>query len=156
MKEPPDLYLFHGDWESYEDEIYGIFVDYLVNGELQFRGQPVACPYHPASKGKHFSFWHLISEGKEEDERTPDIRRCERIYWVPWMIENAEEDEGIKWWENRRGGDIHIVMWLERYNFVVVLGKRKKGYCVLKTCYIADSSRRRQLRREIERFWGRM
>lgn len=31
--------------------------------------------------GKEATFWHMIQEGRIEEDRTPDIRRCERIRW---------------------------------------------------------------------------
>ncbi|MNH30689.1 hypothetical protein D3C79_909980 [compost metagenome] len=36
---------------------------------------------HPVIQGKEATFWHMISEGNDEAERLPDLRRCERIRW---------------------------------------------------------------------------
>jgi hypothetical protein len=78
----PDLFLFTGDWQCYEDKLYQIYLDEIVNAGLSFNGLPIRCQYRPESKNKHFGFWHLISEGEIETDRTPDLRRCERIHWI--------------------------------------------------------------------------
>lgn len=82
----PDLFLFNGDWENYENALYQIYLDDIVNAQLQFRGLSISCQYRPESKNKHFGFWHVISEGEIEDDRTPDFRRCERIRWIAYLI----------------------------------------------------------------------
>jgi hypothetical protein len=149
----PELLPFHGDWPAYEDEIYRVFVGEVVRSGLTFRGLKVTCQYRPPSKGKHFGFWHLISEGDTEEDRTPDLRRCERIRWVAWLIRNAEFHDGVSWWENRRGSNTHVVLWLEEEDFVVVLAKRR-DYYLLRTAYCVEKShRRRSLQRERDRFW---
>lgn len=48
-----------------------------------------------ATNGKHFGFWRVISDGELEDDRLPDLRRCERITWIAYLIANVEEQ--INW-----------------------------------------------------------
>ena len=84
---PPRLLLFDvfgGNWRAYETELHRIFMDEIVRGGLQFRGQRVSCRRNPETVGRWSSFWHLVQEGRVEDERTPDLRRCERLRWVRW------------------------------------------------------------------------
>lgn len=123
----PELFPFHGDWDRYEDELYEIYLETVVRSGLTFGGLPVRSKYRPPTKNKGYGFWHLISEGEREEERTPDIRRCERIRWVSWLVRNALSDPDITWWENDRWGNTHIVIWHENENFAVVLAKRS-GY----------------------------
>ncbi len=144
----PDLLPFHGDWAAYEEALYRVFVDEVVRSGLTFRGVRVFCQFRPPTRGKHYGFWHLISEGETEEDRVPDLRRCERIRWVPWVIRSAEADAGVSWWENRRGSNTHVVLWVEEEDFVVVLAKRS-DYYLLKTAYCVEKSHRREtLRRE--------
>ena len=147
----PDLFPFHGDWIRYEDELYEIYMETIVNSGIEFKGWPVRSQYRPPAKGKGFGFWHLISEGSEEENRTPDMLRCERIRWVAWLIENAEKEKDLSWWENRRGKNTHVVIWHEEENFAVVLAKRR-NYYLLKTAYQAKSNRRETFIREREEF----
>lgn len=139
----------NGDAEAYIEKVYNIFLDEVVKSKLRFLGLPVRCQYRPESRGKHFGFWHLISEGKDEDDRDINFRRCERIKWVSYLIRNANS-EGIYCWENKRKSNIHIVIWCPEERFIVVLAKRH-DYFLLKTAYVHnerktkafDSERRR-------------
>lgn len=141
---PPDLIPFSGqNWNEYEDEIYRIYLDTVANAGLVFLGLPIKVKYHPDTKKKGFGFWHLISEAPSqnnhnEEDRIPDLRRCERIRWIAWCIQNAQTC-GFSYWENQRGRDTNIVIWAERYDFAVIMAKRqtKEGvnFFLLKTAY---------------------
>ncbi len=152
MELPPLVPMFN-PWQEYEDHLYQIFMDTVVNGGLRFKGLPVKSQYRPESKGKGFSFWHLISEGPNEDDRTPDLRRCERLRWFAWLIENAEKCDDLSWWENRRGRNTHVVIWHEAEEFAVVLAKRN-GYYLIKTAYAVRSRREKSFRKERDKFWA--
>jgi len=159
MSEPPALLRFDGDWPSYEDAVYEAFLESFVRPSIEFQGCPVSAPYRPESRGKHFSFWHVISEAphpsnRNEDDRIPNIKRCERIRWIAWAIEQANTGQNnVSWWENQRGRDTHIVIWVERWDFAVILGKRQ-NYYVLKTAYCdLRPSRRQAFEKERAAFW---
>lgn len=151
--QPPDLITFSGDWASYENQIYDAFLDSFVRSDIRFLGHPVSAQYRPETNGKHFSFWHTISEAPNRDnrneaDRIPDFRRCERVCWISWAIGNAGSD-GFKWWENRRGRETRVVIWAEQHDFAVVLAKRR-DYYVLKTAYAEIKPHRRKT---FEREW---
>lgn len=148
----PDLFPFHGNWPAYEDEIYLVFIETVVKADLKFRGFTIRVQYAPPTNGKGFRFWHLIAEGDREEDRTPDLRRCERISWISWLITNAETHSKICWWENERYNNTHVVIWHEEENFAVVLAKRN-GYYVLKTAYLVRSKRAKDFERERDEFW---
>lgn len=99
--------------------------------------------FRPESKHKGYGFWHLISEApdqanRNEDDRVPDLRRCERVRWVAWCIENAGKP-GFSWWENQRWNETHVVIWAEAHDYAVFLAKRGTqegiGFYLLKTAY---------------------
>lgn len=159
MTEPPELLPFDGDWHHYVERVYEAFVESFVQSDVRFQGWRVTAPYRPESQGKHFSFWHVISEAphpdnRREEDRLPDIRRCERIRWIAWAVRHADAGaEGVSWWENRRGRDTHVVIWVEAHDFAVILGKRR-DYYVLKTAYCnLRSGRRRAFEKEKRGFW---
>ena len=81
-------------------------------------------------KGKERAFWHLTSEGDVENERIPSLRRCERIRWIRFILENSEEGF-VKKWSNKRKGREHICLALESFEYIVVLGQRKDYYLLL-------------------------
>ncbi|WP_295392003.1 hypothetical protein [uncultured Thiodictyon sp.] len=147
----PVLEVFGGDCATYEDHLYDIDMDTLVRNPVAFRGLTVKCQYRPATTNKGFGFWHLIAEGPKEEERTPDLRRCERIRWVAWLIGNAEA-AGIRWWKSRRGRAVRIVIWIESEQFAVVLEERS-DYFLLKTAYWVKHFRSDDFRREHAEYW---
>ena len=151
---PPDLLLFDdfgGNWESYEHELHRIFMGEIARAYLEFRGLKVGCRRILETAGRWASFWHLIQEGYVEEERTPDLRRCERLRWVRWVIENAVTHPEIDEWQNRRKNKINTLLWF-REEYLVVLAQRQR-YWLLKTAYCTGQSLRvRQLRHERDQF----
>jgi len=144
---PPDLIEFGGDWEIYQEQIYEVFRITICDAALTFQGLKVAIKKHPEYKDKHFSFWHITSEGEREEERTPDLRRCERMGWVKWLITNCESHPGISYWENKRGSQKHVVIWCEEHKYAVILAKRN-GYYLLKTAYVVSDDREKSFKKE--------
>ncbi len=157
MSQPPELLPFSGEWPAYEEIIYEAFLESFVRPNVEFRGWKVSAQFRPETRGKGFSFWHTISEApdpnnRNEDERIPNFRRCERIRWIRWVIENAGT-EGFLWWENIRGRDTHVVIWAREHDFAVVLGKRQ-DFFVLKTAYAEiKPHRRKTFEAEWSAFW---
>lgn len=151
---PPDLVslnAFGGDWTAYEAELHRIFVAEIASGGLHFRSLPVNCRRRPETAGRWASFWHLVQEGRVEDDRTPDLRRCERLRWVPWVIESAATHRHITEWQNSRGSETNSLLWY-REEYLVVLGQRR-DYWLLKTAYCTEQRGRiEKLRRERDAF----
>ena len=147
---PPDLIRFEafgGNWIAYEAELYRIFREEISQGGLRFRGQRVSCRRMPETDRRWFTFWHLVQEGRAEEDRTPDLRRCERIRWVRWVIENAESHPEIDEWRNDRPGEINALLWY-REEYLVVIAQRR-NYWLLKTAYCTEKQGRiTNLRRE--------
>lgn len=162
LNTPPELIAFAGfdSWNDYENEIYAVYLETVVNANLLFLNTPVKVRFRPTTKDKAFGFWHLISEAvdqnnKNEEDRLPDLKRCERIWWVAWCITNAHQ-AGFLYWENQRGRETHVVIWAEHLDFVVILAKRKtdldEKYYLLKTAYCLREHTKRKLRKEYESF----
>ena len=86
-----------------------------------------------------------------EDDRTPDLRRCERIRWVRWVIENGDAHPEIDEWQNTRKNEVNTLLWF-REEYLVVLAQRQ-DYWLLRTAYCTEKSGRiRQLRKERDAF----
>jgi len=153
--ELPPLELFPGNWETYTDHIYKIYCDLILNSDLRFRGVQVKPRFTPKTKGKIHGFWHVVSQGRIEDERVPDFRRCERIRWISWVIENVDNFDDITWWDERtKANDREVVLWLEAEQFVVILSWRRQGYWLLKTAYLATKPHKiKSLRTKRESYW---
>ena len=156
----PELILFQdfgGDWDAYLDAIYQAFRRDFVIGKPLFRETRMVLKRHPVSNGKEATFWHIISEGLDENSRTPDMRRCERIRWPRPVIEMADNEPSLKVWENQRDGETRICIWLSFGNedYLVILAKRKE-YTLLWTAYpITYPHQKRKLQREYEAYKAR-
>ncbi|QBQ56246.1 hypothetical protein [Nitrosococcus wardiae] len=159
MIDPPALLPFQGDWAAYEDAVYEAFLASFVRAEVRFREVRVKAQYRPETRGKGYSFWHVISEAphpgnRNEEDRIPDFNRCARIRWIAWAIEQASNgtEEGFSWWENRRGRETRVVIWAELWDFAVILSKRR-DYYLLKTAYCdLKPHRRRSFEKERKEF----
>ena len=117
-----------------------------------FSGLRVGLKRHPIVNGKEATFWHFVSEGKDESNRIPDLRRCERIAWPKPIIERAGSDPAIKVWENERRGEKRACLWLEEEDYLVVLSLRTT-YVLPWTAYLVPQEHaKRKLRREYEEF----
>lgn len=147
----PDLIYFEDydcDWQRYEDMVYSIFYSDFIASQPIFLGLPV---YVAKSliRGKEKTFRHCITEGSLEEERAPDLRRCERIRWIRSVLDNFQNTE-VKTWQNKRGRNIRQLVWLEEAQYVVVLEKRRTSWFLL-TAYCTDRSHTaRKLRKEYE------
>jgi hypothetical protein len=143
---------YGNDWDRYVDVLYDIYQKQIVNAELSFGGLAVNQRCMPFTKGKDATFWHLISEGKLEEERTPDIRRCERLSWIGWLIHQVGTNTDVLWYEQIRNNRIYVVLWCRPHQYVVILEKRV-SYYLLVTAYSIDRHREKTLEKEWNDYW---
>lgn len=145
---------FNGDWNLYLEAVYKSFLDNVVNYDLRFRGKVVSYRRTPMIHGKSHGFWHIIQEGKKEEERTPDLRRCERIPWIKYIIENEKNSDDIQVWENSNNRQKNTLLWFKE-EYLVILSKRKNVQ-LLKTAYCTEKEHRiRTLRKERDQYLNR-
>src|SRR5687768_6812252 len=103
--DPPPLVQFDGSldgWGAYVEALYGIFTTTLCHRRLVFAGERVTVPRYPEADGKHDCFWHVTTGGSPPADRLPDLRRCERVAWIAWILQRAGTDTRILCWENDR------------------------------------------------------
>ncbi len=142
---------YNDNWDSYKDAVYQFFLDSIV-GKLTFLGLPVSCRYFQPIGDMHRSFWHLITENPEnsqnDEDRLVDYQRCERIKWIPHIINNCN-DSNVACWENKRGGNTNTVLWLQQEKYMVILSKRN-GYYLLTTAYQHSDGKYKSNAREMK------
>ncbi|HEX8043210.1 hypothetical protein [Candidatus Deferrimicrobium sp.] len=149
----PDIFPFHGNWQTYVEELYTIYINEIVNINLSYDGFPIRFRFHPLTRGKGYGFWHIIQEGSIEEEREPDLRRCERIRWISWIIRNANNNAVISIWEETRGTETNVILWIEEKNYLVILEKRY-GYYLLKTAYYTERRHKIEtLKKNRDAYW---
>lgn len=104
------------------------------------------------SRGKVEGFWHVITcEDATRSNRLIDYRRAERLLWAKPLMGNPHHNE-IKFFFYQEGdprqGMRHYI-WLEDYNYVVILQK-KKSYYVWVTAFYVDDWKQKNLQRKFE------
>ena len=141
---------FNGDWNAYLEAVHKRFMADIVQHTPKYQGLPVKARYHPVTDGKGHGFWHCVSEGLLEHQRTPDLNRCERIAWIRSVIENAHRAE-VECWANIRDRQKNHLLW-HGEQYLVVLSERKGKfgpYLLLKTAYSTNRAHtQRKLRKE--------
>jgi hypothetical protein len=142
---------YGGDFQSYFNAVYAVFENDFVKKQPYYEGCKVAVRKYPEVDGLHRTFYHITHEGEDEENRTPDFRRMERIRFPKFAIENEQHDE-ILIWKNKRGKDERIVLFNEVENYILILTDRK-GYYMFITAYFVDTEhRKRALLKEYEAY----
>lgn len=142
---------YNGDWDKYLEIIYSFFKKDFIDSRPQFKGIKISLKKYPKLNGKEATFWHLISEGKIEQKKIPDMRRCERIKWPRPIIENYQ-DENIRYWENKRMNEERVCLCFGEWEYLVVLSKRK-GYILIWTAYpVTYGHTKIKLKKEYEEY----
>lgn len=148
---------YGGDWDKYVEAVYQFFKKDFVDSQTKFQGERLGMKRHPVIRGKEATFWHMISEGKYESDRLPDLRRCERIRWPRPIIESKEQEPHLRIWENTRGSETRICLWLsfDTEDYLVVLAKRA-SYLLLWTAYpLTYENTKCKLQKEYEAYKAR-
>ncbi len=151
---PPLLLLQEhgGDWPSYLAAVYNAFTQDFIADKPNFPGKRVGLKRYPLREDKEATFWHFVSEGSTEEERLPDLRRCERIAWPRPIIDELHAlvrgNARVCCWTQKRRGAKRIVIALADFSYLVVLDDR--GDFVLPwTAYLVEHHHQRdKLRRE--------
>jgi len=150
----PDLEYFedyNGNFQEYFQAVYKIFESDFIRNHPSFEKQKVVVRKYPLVDGIHKTFYHITHEGHDENERTPDIRRMERIRFPRFVITNKQHPE-ILLWKNKRGKDERIILFSERENYVVVLTDRKGFFLFITAYFIEKEHRKRKLMKEYEAY----
>ena len=140
-----------GNFQAFLETAYDIFKKDFVDQKLKFRGTRLGLKKIPYFKEKEATFWHLTSEGKDEKNRTPDLRRLERIAWPKPLIVDSEHPY-LKVWRNQRSGKDRILIFHEQECFLMVLADRGE-YILPWTAYLVDKQHnKRKLLQEYEAY----
>lgn len=135
-------------YSVYEDMLYQIFLLLYEKGTLHYKENLVHMKHYPPDYGPKTGFYHMICEnyqhtGNEED-RKPNLRRCERLEWAKQFIEKCSQScEKLMVWENQRHGKKNILLFCPDLNYLVVLSKRR-DYYLLTTAYPVDYPNKRK------------
>ena len=152
---PPDKILysdFGGDWPKFCDALYSKFKQDFVNSKPKIPNRRVGLKAHPMIQNKEATFWHFISEGKNEEDRLPDIPRSEFLPWIRPMIELYGATNLKVWSKRHKGNEVRVLIAIEDFSYLIVLADRGE-YVLPWTAYpIIFESQRNKYKREFEDF----
>lgn len=139
-----ELDTYNGDYQLYEDAVYNLYKTTFEQNSFSFDGKRISQKRIPLYKEKSCTFWHIISTGPIEDERTPDLRRYERIAWPAYILNYCQNHcSNLLIWKNIRKGKHRILLWCRDIDYLVVLDERK-DYCLFWTAYPVERSHTKQ------------
>ena len=142
------------DWNRYDESLevaYRAFVRDFGSEKARpsFQGRRLGLKRHPELDGKSATFWHFVTEGKVEADRTPVRTRIERIAWPRELIvETGRVPPRVHVWSAKRGRSTRWMIALEDFSYLVVLDDRGE-YLLPWTAYpVEHDHQREKLRRE--------
>jgi hypothetical protein len=138
------------DWNDFFSHVYRVFEKDFIETKPLFRGKNISFKRYPEYNEKSATFWHIISEGNEEAERIPCIKRCERINWARPMIENDQHNDLMIWIEKQKGED-RLHLFFEEGKYIVVLNKRRDSWLFWTAFYIKENHQLRKYNKRFER-----
>jgi len=150
----PPMINLDGLYEEIIERLYQIFRKDFMEKRAKHLGRNVTFDgvINEFSQGKVEGFWHVITrDDATQSNRLIDYPRAKRLPWAKPLMENPHHDE-IKFFfydesDSRKG--IRHYIWLEEYNYVVIL-QRKKSYYVWVTAFYVDEWKQKYLKRKFE------
>lgn len=155
----PDIIDFnmYQKWDVYEDALYQVFYNDFIVNKTMIKGKNINIRKNPKIYGKEQAFFHITSVSNQADsdpnDRIPDIKRCEKIGWIKYMIEyynhHGECGEQLRYWEEDYNGKPRIHLLCETERFIVVIEERK-DYCLFITAYYIEHQH--TLRKKLKKY----
>jgi hypothetical protein len=150
----PDLLMlndYQGSFQNYFQAVYAVFEQDFIKSQPMYCGQKVSAQKHPEVDGIHRTFYHITHEGEDEGNRSPDMRRMERIRFPKFCVRNCPHTELLVW-EKMVGRDNRIHILHEAQNYLIVLTERKGFYLFWTAFYIEQDHTIRKKRNEYEAY----
>lgn len=145
----PPMVTVDEDWERTLEALYSVFANDFIASRPSFSHMRVLHDGRVGDRGLPNGFWHLITKS-DGSERLVDFRRAERLPWARPVIENSGEPV-IRTWDYLEGNRaIRTYIWLEQYDYLVILQKKGSVAFLVTAYYIEGNSTRRRLRSKYE------
>ena len=144
----PEMLNVNGEPDKVFAMLYGIFDADLRCGDRRFQTMPVWFDRRVIDPPYEEGFWHLITrKNYGTGDRLLEFRRAERLPWCGPIITNCG-DACVKVWDYEEDdGRIRTYLWLEPFDYVVILEKKEKRMgpvAFLVTAFYVDGKRKRE------------
>jgi hypothetical protein len=151
---PDIIELSDHEWniDSYEAAIHVVYLDIFRNPPVYYNGKQILPIVFPKQyKGRHWTFSHMTSTGKVEDDREFDLRRCERLTWVKKILMNLDHPS-IKKWRQIRRSKSRIAIWHETQDFLIILEERTDTFKLI-TIFLTQAQKyKNQFNKEYQEY----
>lgn len=131
---------FGGNYQSYIDAVYEVFKADFILHKTTFGSHQLRLKFNPIFQDRAYTFYHMTHKGEQEDNRLPDLRRCECMPWGRPTIENVEEWSLKFWRQSRQRSENRVCICLENeddVDYFVILEVRE-NYVLLWTAFVAE------------------
>lgn len=144
------------DYKSYEQELYELFKEKVIDGSIEFMGKSVQIRWYPLDNGKEEAFYHCTCKKyNSSDDRQPDPYRMIRLPWLTEIIKNHDctyeccEEKPLVWRKK-----FHNKMW--RYHiyfrrYLIVLEKREKYFLLISAFYVESNGYHKSLLKDSQK-----
>jgi hypothetical protein len=140
-----------GVWEKTLKCLYAVFKKDFITDRCFFNDFPVIWDKRILEGKYEEGFWHLIEKDYHDTEgRKFDPPRAKRLPWCKPIIEHGLAIE-IKAWDYRENGRINHYLWLENFDYVVIIQKKRYVIFLVTAYFVTGESSRRNLRKKYER-----
>jgi hypothetical protein len=139
-----------GDWNKDVPVLYNVFKHDFIGKNILFKNLKLIYDKRLTHDNKEECFWHLVTADHQSSTYIPDYKRAERLPWAKPIIDNYQKVE-IKAWDYREGSsNVRIYLWLENYDYAVILEKqtrKRSNLIVLITAFYVETWKKRDLLR---------
>lgn len=155
--ELPDLILledFQGNYNNFIQAVFDVFQRDFILHKTKFRGEELKLKWHPIYQDKAYTFYHMTHKGEDEQNREPDLRRCERMPWARPVIENCDK-WSLKIWPQIRKGSNRLCIWLsieDEPDYIIILDVREK-YKLLWTAFVIEYEHEKRKKQKEYEAW---
>lgn len=155
--ELPDLILledFQGNYNNFIQAVFDVFQRDFILHKTKFRGEELKLKWHPIYQDKAYTFYHMTHKGEDEQNREPDLRRCERMPWARPVIENCDK-WSLKIWPQIRKGSNRLCIWLnieDEPDYIIILDVREK-YKLLWTAFVIEYEHEKRKKQKEYKAW---
>lgn len=145
---------YGGDYHRYIDAIYEIFENDFIRKKTCLGSHELRLKFHPIFQERAYTFYHMTHKGEKEDERIPDLQRCECMPWAKPTIEHVTHWKLKFWRQNRRRSKDRMCICFENPDddiagyFVIV--EVRADYVLLWTAFVSEYNH--EMRKKLQEY----
>ena len=134
-----ELTSFNGDYPKYQDYIIKFFKENILNVNFDKKIIKFQNPQNDTT------ILHIISKNTDGKNREIDLRRCERITWIPHLLQSEDCqqcDQFLVWKKPEpKRNRLRTYVFCANKNYIVVL-EEHKNILFLVTAFNVDNHHR--------------